>query len=102
MPYGSIDIRGSERSLDPVFLPENHFPLTLFENQQYEKVFRKYPDGISKLNFYSCFFSYMEAFKTLDIIINGSLFTLDIEKRDFIFFIVKCHHFHFPVKFKIT
>jgi hypothetical protein len=102
MPYGSIDIRGSERSLDPGSLLKNQIPLTLLENQQYEKAFRYYPDGISMHKFYSCFVSYMEAFKTLDIIINGSLSTLHIEKRDFVFFIVKCHHFLFPVKFKIT
>ena len=93
MRFGSIDIRGSERSLDPGFLPKNQIPWTLLENQQY---------GISMLKFYSCFVSYMEAFKTFDIIINGSLSTLDIEKRDFIFFIVICYHFFFPVKFKIT
>ena len=102
MRFGSIDIRGSERSLDPGFLPKNQIPWTLLENQQYEKAFRNYPDGISMLKFYSCFVSYMEAFKIFDIIINGSLSTLDIEKRDFIFFIVICYHFFFLVKFKIT
>ena len=77
MRFGSIDIRGSERSLDPGFLPNDQTPLTLFENQRYEKAFRNYPDGISMLKFYSCFVGYMEAFKAFDFIINGSLSTLE-------------------------